>query len=116
MPPRNWKMRIQDILDSIAAIREYTTGTDFESFLADRKTMDAVVRNFTIIGEAARNVPSDISDSHPEVPWKLMRDFRNVIVHEYFGVDTKTVWATLTDNLPPLVPLLEKLLREKHNS
>lgn len=110
MPPRDWKMRIRDILDSIEVIREYTAGMDCETFCDDRKTIDAVVRNMTIIGEAANNVPVEVTDIHPEIPWRLMRDFRNVVVHVYFGVDANIVWDTTQNNLPPLVGLLEKLL------
>ncbi len=110
MPPRDWKMRIRDILDSIEVIREYTAGMDYETFCDDQKTIDAVVRNMTIIGEAANNVPVEVTDAHPEIPWRLMRDFRNVIVHVYFGVDANIVWDTTQNNLPPLVEPLKKLL------
>ena len=113
MPPRDWKMRIRDILDSIAAVQEYAADMDYETFSKDRKTVDAVVRNMTIIGEAANNVPADVTDEHPEIPWKVMRDFRNVVVHVYFGVNTKIVWDTVQNNLPPLAPVLQKLLDEE---
>ncbi len=112
MPPRNWKMRIRDILDSISAVQEYTSGMDFEAFSKDRKTVDAVVRNITIIGEASRNVPADKVGAYPEVPWKLMRDFRNVVAHVYFGIPERVLWDTVQDDLPPLVPLLQKLLQK----
>ncbi|MCK4623895.1 MAG: DUF86 domain-containing protein [Phycisphaerae bacterium] len=113
MPPRDWKMRIRDILDSVEVIREYTAGMGFETFSGDRKTIDAVVRNMTIIGEAANNVPVEVTDAHPEIPWRLMRDFRNVVVHVYFGVDVNIVWDTTQNNLPPLVKPLEKLLEQE---
>lgn len=113
MPPRDWKMRIRDILDSIEAVRQYTAGLDYETFSDDRKSVDAVVRNMTIIGEAANNVPVDLMNAHPEIPWKLLRDFRNVVVHVYFGVNTNIVWDTVQNNLPPLVSLLQKLLDEE---
>lgn len=81
MPPRGWKLRITDILEAIGLIRDYVEGLDFEAFRADRKTVDAVIRNITVIGEAARSVPREIADAHPEIPWKVMRDIRNVVVH-----------------------------------
>ena len=110
MPPRGWELRIRDILDAAAAIREYVAEMDFDAFCADRKTIDAVVRNITVIGEAAGHMPRELWDAHPEVPWKLMRDFRNVVVHVYFGIDKKIVWDTVQNDLPRLIPLLERLL------
>jgi len=115
VPRRDWKMRIRDILDSIEALCEYTIGMDYEAFSRDRKTVDAVVRNIIVIGEAANNVPAGVSEAHPEIPWKVMRDFRNVVVHIYFGVDIKTVWNTVQNDLPPLAPLLRKLLEDEVN-
>lgn len=112
MPPRDWTMRIEDILDSIAQIQAYVRGMTFDSFQADRKTIDAVVRNITIIGEAANNVPPSVADSHPEIPWKLMRDFRNVVVHRYFGLDARVIWDTAQADIPPLVDSLRRLLAD----
>jgi uncharacterized protein with HEPN domain len=113
VPPRDWRLRLRDILDAIAAIQEYTAGMDFESFCQDRKTVDAVVRNFTVIGEAAAHIDPDEADAHPEIPWQVMRDMRNVVVHRYFGIDRRIVWDTLRDDLPPLVALLEALLEDQ---
>jgi len=113
MPPRNWQMRIRDILDAIAAIEGYTRDMDFEAFRADRRTVHAVIRNITVIGEAARNLPQDVVDGHPDIPWRLMRDFRNVVVHAYFRVDERIVWDTLTEDLPDLVGPLQRLLAQE---
>jgi len=112
MPPRDWKMRIEDILDAIAAIQEYTFDMTAEVFAGDRRTVDAVLRNITIIGEAAGNVPVEVAEAHPEVPWKVMREFRHVVVHVYFGVRLSIVWDTIQNDLPPLVPPLKRLLGE----
>jgi uncharacterized protein with HEPN domain len=111
VPPRDWKLRVADILDAIAAIQQHTAGMDFESFAADRKTVDAVIHNITIIGEAARCIQSGVSDITPQVPWKEMREMRNVLVHVYFGVNKRIIWDTIQIDLPPLVPLLQELLR-----
>ena len=74
MPPeRGWKLRISDILDAIAAIQEYTAVMDLSRFTEDRKTVDAVVRNFTIIGEAALRIPEQVITENPEIPWRLHR-------------------------------------------
>ena len=113
MPPRGWQMRIEDILDAIGQIQDYTRGMTFDAFSHDRKTIDAVVRNITIIGEAAGNVPSAVAERHGEIPWRQMRDFRNVVVHAYFGVDLKVLWDTIRTDLPPLVDPLRRLLSEE---
>lgn len=112
MPPREWKLRITDILDAISKITEYTRGMDLAAFEGDKKTTDAVSRNFGIIGEAAANVPPAITDVHSEIPWQHMRRMRNFVVHVYFGVDAQTVWEAIQNDLPPLVPLLEKMLSD----
>ncbi|MBW1778915.1 MAG: DUF86 domain-containing protein, partial [Deltaproteobacteria bacterium] len=78
MPDRKWGLRIRDILASIERIIKYTGKMDFEQFRSDTKTVDAVVRNFEIVGEAAAHVPEEIVDDHPEIPWQDMRDMRNV--------------------------------------
>jgi uncharacterized protein with HEPN domain len=112
MPVRDWKARLQDITDAIAKIDRYTRGMTSDTFRADEKTVDAVVRNLIVIGEASRHIPEDVERRHPEVPWDKMRGIRNVVVHEYFGVDAEILWETARHDLPPLRPLLERLLRE----
>lgn len=107
MPRRNWKIRIQDILKAANKIVAHTSNLDLESFSTNEWTIDAVLRNFTVIGEAARYIPDDIISAHPEIPWNDIRDMRNIIVHEYFGVDTSIVWKTITDDLPQLIQQLE---------
>src|SRR3990170_78597 len=100
MPIRQWRLRLMDILESIAAIQGYVSGMDYESFASDLKTIDAVVRRFAIIGEAATHVPQEITAGRPDIPWKQMREMRNVIVHAYFGVNTQIVWETIHQDLP----------------
>ena len=112
MPPRQWKLRVTDILEAIYAIQEYVKEKDRESFLADRKTMDAVERRFITIGEAAANVPEGIVQAHPELPWDDMRRMRNIVAHVYFGVSHEVLWRTIQNDLPGLPPLLRKLLDE----
>jgi uncharacterized protein with HEPN domain len=112
VPPRQWKLRITDILDSIAAVQEYLKGMDLEAFLRDPRTMDAVKLQFIIVGEAANNVPATIVQAHPEIPWRRMRQMRNVVVHDYPGVRMDMVWDTIQNDLPPLVEPLKSLLDE----
>jgi uncharacterized protein with HEPN domain len=113
MPRRAWTGRVEDILDAAAAIADYTEGMTFDTFTADRHTVDAVVRNVGIIGEAARHVPEDIRQRYPAVPWAKMYDMRNVVVHDYPGVDLTIVWEVVRNYLPPLVPVLREILERE---
>ena len=110
MPHRAWEFRVADIVDSIEKILSYTAGMSFEQFRKDSKTIDAVIRNFTIIGEAARHIPDDIVQSHPEIPWREMADLRNIIVHEYSGVNEKIIWETIQTDLPGILSSLRKIV------
>lgn len=112
MPARDWKARLQDIVEAIGKIDRYTRGMTSDAFRADEKTVDAVVRNLVVIGEASRHIREDVEQRRPEIPWDKMRGIRNVVVHECFGVDAEILWETARHDLPPLCPLLERLLRE----
>jgi uncharacterized protein with HEPN domain len=102
VPPRDWRLRLEDIAEAIDRITEYLAGLTFESFAADRRTIDAVIRNFEIIGEAARHMPDEIIRRHPELPWSEMRGMRHILAHEYFGVDVAIIWKTAKLSLPSL--------------
>ena len=112
-PLRNWKIRITDILECIAKIRRYTKGYSFEDFQEDEKTIDSVLRNLEIIGEAARHVPAEIRAEHPELPWVEMLTMRNIVIHEYHGVNLRIIWQTVKEDLPPLVSGLKRILQEE---
>lgn len=107
MSPREWKFLLDDILDAIEKIQSYVAEMSFEEFEDDNKTVDAVVRNFIIVGEAAGRLPSDLAEEYPDVPWRLMADMRNFAVHEYWGVDSRVLWKTIHEDLPPLVLQLQ---------
>ncbi len=87
---RRSQLRVQDILDAIDRIHSYVAGMDYEHFLADRKTQDAVTRNIEIIGEAARALPEDFQERHADVPWSEIVAMRNVIVHNTLGYFRKS--------------------------
>ena len=110
MSPRDWRDRIRDILEAIAEIQKFTLGMDYKTFKDDDKSIRAVEMNFIIIGEAANQIPEDIEEKYTAIPWSLMRAMRNRIVHVYFNVDEKLMWDTIQNDLPPLIPELEKLL------
>ena len=105
--------RIEDILEAIAKIQRYTRGLTFETFEADDRTVDAVVRNFIIIGEAARNLSPEFAARHPAIPWPQMRGLRNIAIHEYARVNNRVIWETVTTHLPPIVPLLRAILDQQ---
>jgi uncharacterized protein with HEPN domain len=111
MSPRDWRLRAQDILDAICAIQTYTVGMDYPAFAHDRKTIDAVLRNIAIIGEAASRIPEELQLASSDIPWADMRDMRNVVIHEYFGINKQILWDTIQADLPPLVIPLQALLR-----
>jgi uncharacterized protein with HEPN domain len=108
--PSSEPERIRDILDATVEIRAFLAGMDREQFLADRRTLKAVVADLSIIGEAARYVPDAVVQAHPEIPWLLMTGMRNRIVHGYYQVDPVIVWDTCQQDLPSLAAALSKLL------
>jgi uncharacterized protein with HEPN domain len=109
---RKWKFRLRHIGEAIQRIEQYTAGISFEQFVSDPKTFDAVVRNLIIIGEAARQIPPEIETAFPDLPWFEMRALRNFLTHEYDRVEVNIIWDTIRNDLPPLVPLLEKVLQD----
>ena len=106
---RTNKMYFDDILMAIDRILEYTQGYDFISFKRDYKTVDAVIRNFEIIGEAAKNIPNEIKEQHSEVPWVEMYSLRNRISHAYFGIDYEIIWDIITNYLTENKLQIEKI-------
>ncbi len=110
MPSRSWHLRIEDILEAIERIQQYTANLDEESFEESSLVTDAVIRNLIIVGEAANHVPEAIRARYPDVPWSKMRGMRNMNVHEYFADDAVILWSTIKDDLPPLVPLLQTII------
>ncbi len=115
MSRRLWMHRIKDILDSIRKIQSYVDEMEFDAFQNDEKTIDAVIRNFIVIGEAARNLPDDIILKYSNIPWRLMGDMRNFAVHEYWSVEIRTIWKTIQDDLPPLIPDLKRVIDSEND-
>jgi uncharacterized protein with HEPN domain len=107
---RDFRLYLDDIHDAIRSIREYTEGMTFDSFAGDRKTIDAVIRNLEIIGEAARNLPDEIKDQGVEIEWRKIVGLRNLLIHEYFGISKPVVWDVVKNKLDPLEKFCMKLL------
>jgi len=93
---------IQDILESTDAALSFVDGYDFARFAEDRKTKSAVIRELEIIGEASSRISSEKKHKYPDIPWRLLKDFRNVLSHEYFGINEAIVWDILQTKLPGL--------------
>lgn len=111
MSKREADLYLQDILTSIQRIEDYTKDLSSEDFEKDWKTIDAVVRNLEIIGEAARNMPEEITEKYSEIPWSNMVSMRNKVIHEYFGVDVEILWKTIKEDLSPLRQQITELLK-----
>ena len=110
MSKRNNKLLIDDILSSIQKIKTYTLGLDFNSFLLDTRTVEAVERNFEIIGEAANQLTDDFREAYPDIPWYAVISFRNRLIHGYFGVDYQILWYILQNDLPFLETKLNQII------
>ncbi len=95
-----------DIITAITDTAEFTQGMSYEKFTADKKTVNAVIRCLEIIGEATKHIPISFRKKHPELPWNNMAGMRDVLIHNYMGVDLKTVWKVAQERLPELKPLL----------
>ena len=107
---KDYKAYISHILESIILIEQYTENISFEAFEKDRKTIDAVIRNFEIIGEASNKLPEEFRKKYPEVPWRSIIGLRNVLIHDYLGVDVKAVWGNLKQELPHLKEQMKSIL------
>jgi uncharacterized protein with HEPN domain len=110
MSKRDLVFLLEDILESALKIKRYSNGLDYVAFINDDKTIDAVVRNFEIIGEAANRLSVDFRTSNPQIAWDRMRGFRNRIVHDYFGIDYEIVWDIIENDLELLIEQIETLI------
>lgn len=110
---RTYRMYLEDIQTAMRRIAEYIEGLSFADFKRDYKTVDAVIRNFEIIGEAAKNLPSDFKQKHSEIPWDEMYLLRNKVSHEYFGVDYEIIWDVASNYLPENRNQIELILSKE---
>ena len=110
MSKRDVGLYLEDISTAIGRLRKYVRGMDFAEFKKDDKTVDAVIRNLEIIGEAASKLTKDFQKKHDHIPWRKMVGLRNKVAHEYFGVDLEILWATIREDLPGLKKEIDRLL------
>ncbi|MBI3601043.1 MAG: DUF86 domain-containing protein [Nitrospinae bacterium] len=103
---------LNDILESIADIRDFTAGMAKERFYVDKKTIKAVVRSLEVIGEAVSKIPQYLRNNYQETPWEEIIGMRNRLIHEYFGVDLDIVWQTIEEDLEPLDKIIKRIVSE----
>jgi uncharacterized protein with HEPN domain len=108
--PRDYKVYLDDIIEAIERIRDYTTGLSFQTFFNDLKTVDAVNRNLAIIGEAVNKIPEEIKTKYSDIDWYGIIGLRNILIHDYFKVDLEIIWDIIENKLS----LLEKQVKEMY--
>jgi uncharacterized protein with HEPN domain len=109
---RDYKLYLHDIIEAVEKIETFTKGFTFEEFVKDAKTVDAVIRNLEIIGEAAKHISKRVKEKHHDIDWKAMAGMRNILAHEYFGVRMGIIWKTIGERLPELRHKIEEILTE----
>lgn len=113
---RNYQIYLEDILTSMERIIEYIGDKTFREFEDNNMVVDAVVRNFEIIGEATNNLPEEVKDRHPNLPWRKMYGLRNVVSHAYFGIDHELIWEITKNSLPENIKEIKRIIYEEKNS
>ena len=110
--PRDFRVYLEDILAAITKIRRYMTGFSKEAFASDDRTVDAVVRNLEVIGEAVKQLPPALRAREPGVDWQKIAGLRDILIHQYFGIDTDILWDVVQSKLPTLEGAVSRLLME----
>lgn len=110
---RDYNLYLQDIIESINQIKEYIYGMDYEDFIDDRRTVDAVVRNLEVIGEASKCIPEEVRQRCPQIEWHKIVGLRNMLIHAYFGVSLPIVWDVVTTKLVELSDACRELLQDE---
>jgi uncharacterized protein with HEPN domain len=103
---RSYRLYVNDILESIKRIEDYTTDLSYDDFIKNDLVRDAVLRNLEVIGEAAKSIPDGVRKEYSDVPWKRIIGLRNIVIHEYFGVDFENIWKIITENIPETKPYI----------
>ena len=108
---RDIRLYLDDILESIQKIEDYTKDLNEEQFSMDTEVQDAVLRRLGIIGEAVKHVPEDLKNNYEQIPWKQIAGARDIFVHEYFGVGMERIWKTIKEDLPELKKVTDKMIQ-----
>ena len=109
MPKRDDDLLIADMIECCRKILAFVEGIDYEAFVSDAKTVDAVIRNFEVLGEACKYISIEIKSQNPFVEWRKIADFRNILIHNYFGIDYEIIWNIIENELSDQLEFLEQV-------
>lgn len=112
---RDFNLYFEDMLTSMLRIEEYIGNMEFKDFKMNYMVVDAIIRNFEIIGEASKNIPVEIKNKYPEIPWRKMYSLRNLISHVYFGIDYEMIWEISKNNMPQNIIDIRKIIEIEKN-
>lgn len=114
---RDYIFYLEDIEDAMTHVLKFTAGLNPKSFKINRLVVDAVIRNFEVMGEASKNIPGKVKERYPEMPWNKIYQLRNIISHDYFGIDYEVIWNIITKNLPENhKQIIQIIQKEKSNN
>lgn len=103
---------LKDIVESIEKAIKFVEGITYDEFVQDDKTIFALIRALEVIGEAVKNVPQELREKYADIPWKEMTGMRDKLIHQYFGVKFDVLWKTVKEEIPPIKPMFEKMLKD----
>lgn len=112
MKNRSPELFFNDILDSLTRVLKYSKGLSYDELIKNDMAIDAIIRNFEVIGEAAKYIPEEFKTKYPELPLKEMVGMRNVLIHDYLGIDYKFIWQTIKEDLPELKQIVDRIIKE----